>query len=73
LSAAASYDLALFYKNETVSLKKDGNGNPIDDVGNDARPVYVVDGAAAAVESVTIPVNADNFKDATTTAKIWIQ
>lgn len=73
LSAAASYDLALLYRGETVSLKKDGNGNPIDDVGNDARPVYVVDGAAAAVKSVAIPVDADNFEKATTTAKIWIQ
>lgn len=73
LSAAASYELALLYRDETVSLKKDNNGNTNYNVGNDARPVYVVGGAAAAVKSITIPVDADNFEDATTTAKIWIQ
>ncbi len=73
LSAGASYDLALLYRDETVSLEKDTNGNTIYNVGNDARPVYVVGGAAAAVKSVAIPVDADNFENATTTAKIWIQ
>ena len=59
--------------NEKVSLPTDTNDKPIKNVGANARPVYVNNGTAAAVESITIPVDADNFENATTTAKIWIQ
>ena len=50
-------------------------------VGDAARPVYVADtvtlgkhsGVVTAIESVAVPVGANNFTGATSTAKIWIQ
>ena len=50
-------------------------------VGDAARPVYVADavtdgkhsGVVTPIESVAVPVGDDNFTDAQSTAKIWIQ
>ena len=66
-SADAAAGAASAALNEKVSLPTDTNDNPIKNVGTNARPVYVNDGTAAAVQSITIPVGSENF--ATTITK----
>lgn len=77
MNAEAQYQLELSAAlNEKVSLPTDTNDSPIKNVGTNARPVYVNNGTAAAVESITIPVGSENFANTITSAnvaKIWIQ
>ncbi|MBR6684835.1 MAG: hypothetical protein IKL37_01050 [Alphaproteobacteria bacterium] len=75
-SADAAAGAASAALNEKVSLPADTNDSPIKNVGTNARPVYVNNGTAAAVQSITIPVGSENFATtitSTNVAKIWIQ